>query len=339
MAKKTKTYDFIDLFAGIGGFHVAFNKTKRARCVFSSEWNPAARETYRHFFNDEAHLFTAGEKFFNKDITSIKGRAIKTDIPDFNILCGGFPCQPFSQVGQKKGFSDTRGTLFFNVEEIIAQKKPDVFFLENVRGLLTHKSGDTMRTILLSLFGSKSSGGLGYHMPTGFDGKPAGYFYVKASDYGVPQHRPRVFIIGFKDKNAAKSFSPPPPADVRIKDPGALGRILGHPNSADAKVYFDKAGTRERFIGFTLRCGGKGSGILDRRNWEHYWVRKSPRADIKPEKITEEMGLRLLGFPEHFRFPTSVRPTQRMRQLGNSVAVTAVEQWGLAIIKSLDSVL
>ena len=94
MAKKTKTYDFIDLFAGIGGFHVAFNKTKRARCVFSSEWNPAARETYRHFFNDEAHLFTAGEKFFNKDITSIKGRAIKTDIPDFNILCGGFPCQP-----------------------------------------------------------------------------------------------------------------------------------------------------------------------------------------------------------------------------------------------------
>ena len=337
MAKKP-IYKFIDLFAGIGGFHVAFNNTKRAQCVFASEWDPAARKTYRHNFNHGADkaLFANDDKYFQGDITKVDP---KSGIPAFDILCGGFPCQPFSQAGHKKGFSDTRGTLFFNVEEIIKQKKPDVFFLENVRGLLTHKSGDTMRTILMSLFGSKSSGGLGYHMPTGFDGKPAGYFYVKASDYGVPQHRPRVFIIGFKDKNAAKSFSPPPPVDVRIKDPGALGRILGHPNSADAKVYFDKAGTRERFIGFTLRCGGKGSGILDRRNWEHYWVRKSPSADIKPEKITEEMGLRLLGFPEHFSFPTSVRPTQRMRQLGNSVAVTAVEQWGLAIIKSLDSVL
>ena len=135
MAKKP-TYKFIDLFAGIGGFHVAFNNTNRAKCVFASEWDPAARKTYEHnFCKADPQLFADGHKYFAGDITRVDP---KEGIPDFDILCGGFPCQPFSQAGKKKGFSDTRGTLFFNVEEIIRTKRPRAFFLENVRGLITH---------------------------------------------------------------------------------------------------------------------------------------------------------------------------------------------------------
>ena len=200
MAKK---YKFIDLFAGIGGFHLAFNKTHRAKCVFASEWDPAARLTYEKFYGEsDPHLFQyAGTRRskFNKDITELKTvKDIKRAIPPFNILCGGFPCQPFSQAGKKLGFSDTRGTLFFNVEQIISVRRPDVFFLENVRGLLSHGGegqspgvGRTMEVILGKLF-KPAPEGLGYHKPIGFDGRRVGYFVVKASDYGVPQHRPRV---------------------------------------------------------------------------------------------------------------------------------------------------
>ena len=330
MAKKP-TYKFIDLFAGIGGFHVAFNNTNRAKCVFASEWDPAARKTYEHnFCKDDPHLFADGYKYFAGDITKVDP---KKGIPDFDILCGGFPCQPFSQAGQKKGFSDTRGTLFFNVEEIIRTKRPRAFFLENVRGLITHGGpsetvpgiGKTMETILSHLYGDKQSGGLGYHKPNG----TTGFFYVKASDFGVPQHRPRVFIIGFRDKKDAEAFYVP---ERQKLDENRLGKILG------GEVFFDEACTKPKAIGFTLRCGGKGSPIDDRRNWEHYFVKK--RGTSKPEiiKIHEKHGLLLNGFPADFEFPSSVSSKiARMKQLGNSVAVTAIQAWGESIIKALDS--
>jgi DNA (cytosine-5)-methyltransferase 1 len=323
-------YKFIDLFAGIGGFHVAFNNTKRAQCVFASEWDPAARKTYRHNFNHGAdmELFVDGDKYFQGDITKVNP---KTGIPSFDILCGGFPCQPFSQAGQKKGFADTRGTLFFNVEEIVRKKKPKAFFLENVRGLITHGGpsetvpgiGKTMETILNHLFGAKKAGGLGYYKPKG----TPGYFYVKASDFGVPQHRPRVFIIGFKSKKAAKSFVVPKSQPL---DEMRLGEILG------GEVFFDEECTKARKIGFTLRCGGKGSPINDRRNWEHYFVKKRGACKAGIVKINEELGLLLNGFPLGYRFPADVAKAARMKQLGNSVAVTAVQVWGSAIMDALD---
>ena len=329
MAKKP-AFKFIDLFAGIGGFHVAFNNTKRAQCVFASEWDPAARKTYRHNFNHGADkaLFANGDKYFQGDITKVDP---KSGIPAFDILCGGFPCQPFSQAGQKKGFSDTRGTLFFNVEEIIRVKQPAAFFLENVRGLITHGGpsetvpgiGKTMETILNHLFGDKKSGGLGYHKPKG----TPGYFYVKASDFGVPQHRPRVFIIGFKSKKAADSFVPPMPHPL---DDGRLGEILG------GETFFDQDCTKPRKIGFTLRCGGKGSPIDDRRNWEHYFVKKQSANNACIVKVNERHGLLLNGFPESYEFPPEVTKASRMKQLGNSVAVTAVQAWGVAIMDALD---
>jgi DNA (cytosine-5)-methyltransferase 1 len=328
---ENSTYRFIDLFAGIGGFHVAFNNTGRAQCEFASEWDPHARKTYRHWFNKglDKKLFKDNDKRFAGDITKVN---IDEDIPEFDILCGGFPCQPFSQAGQKKGFSDTRGTLFFNIEKIIKIKKPRAFFLENVRGLMKHGGdsstegiGKTLETIHNKLF--KKKGGLGYHPPKNSDG-PDGVFLVKASDYGLPQHRPRVFIIGFSKKKYAKKFKLPEKFKL---DDKRLGRILG------GETFFDADGKKPRSIGFTLRCGGKGSPIDDRRNWEHYYVKTSKNRKPVPLKITHKEGLLLNGFPDDFEFPEDVGITQRMKQLGNSVAVNAVQAWGESIINALDS--
>ena len=128
---------FIDLFAGIGGFHLALHNVG-AECVFASEWDDSARLTYEtNFRKISSNLFKNGN--FAGDITKVD----KKSIPDFDILCAGFPCQPFSQAGFKKGFSDIRGTLFFDIAEIIRVKKPKAFFLENVRGLYSHDEGRT----------------------------------------------------------------------------------------------------------------------------------------------------------------------------------------------------
>ena len=126
------SFTFIDLFAGIGGFHLAFHNLG-AECVFASEWDKHARETYKHNFKKKSpELFRNGN--FEGDITEVD----KRKIPDFDILTAGFPCQPFSQVGFQKGFEDTRGTLFFDIAEIIKIKQPKAYFLENVRHIYKH---------------------------------------------------------------------------------------------------------------------------------------------------------------------------------------------------------
>ena len=330
-SKKAKPHRFIDLFAGMGGFHIGLEQTGRAHCVFASEWDKAARATYESNFKDKSpKLFKRNKKGEQKRFASDITKVAPKSIPKFDILCGGFPCQPFSQAGHKKGFSDTRGTLFFRVEQIIREKEPKAFFLENVRGLIKHGGtcengedvGETMATILRHLYGPKPVG-LGYYPPEG----SKGYFHVKASDYGVPQYRPRVFIIGFKSKRAAARFSMPPPQAL---DDDALSKIMG------GRVSFDQAGKKLRKIGFTLRCGGKGSGIKDRRNWEHYYVRRKEDDKPKPVRIDERQALSLNGFPSSYSFPESVMPTSRLKQLGNSVAVPAIEAWARAIIAALD---
>ena len=153
----TQENTFVDLFAGIGGFHLACHLAgkdapvrKKSRCVFACEINEKARVTYKNYFQHiEPSLFK--DEKFAYDITKVDPHSVE----DFELLCAGFPCQPFSQVGHKKGFADTRGTLFFNVEEILRAKRPMAFFLENVRGLIKHggpsetlpKIGKTMETI------------------------------------------------------------------------------------------------------------------------------------------------------------------------------------------------
>jgi len=196
------TITFIDLFAGIGGFHLAFHNLG-AKCVFVSEWNNAARKTYKKNFEKIApELFAPDtiEQTFAGDITAVS----PGNIPDFDIITGGFPCQPFSQAGLKKGFNETRGTLFFDIANIIKEKQPRAFFLENVRGLLTHDDGRTFATIRRVLAEE-----LGYS-----------FFYkvIKASDYGVPQHRPRLFMVGFKDKIIDFEFPEPVKLTMTMDD-------------------------------------------------------------------------------------------------------------------------
>jgi DNA (cytosine-5)-methyltransferase 1 len=277
-------FTFIDLFAGIGGFHIALHNLG-GKCVFASEMDTHARKTYEHNFKKiSPELFK--NKMFNDDIRNMT----VSDIPDFDVLCAGFPCQPFSQAGHKRGFDDNhnseRGNLFFNIAEILEEKKPKAFFLENVRGLIKHDNGNTFKVIRNILEDE-----LGYSF----------YFkVVKASDYGLPQLRPRVFMIGFRDESIMKGFQFPPNKPLKY-------------NMSD--VWNGKC---SREIGFTLRVGGRGSTINDRRNWDAYNV------DGVVRQLGIEQGKKMQGFPPNYEFPVS--KTQGIKQLGNSVAIDAVRE-------------
>ena len=264
-------------------------------CVFASEIDEFARKTYEaNFYKTNPELFDNG--MYNQDIRSISPR----DIPDFDILCAGFPCQPFSQAGHKRGFEDNhnseRGNLFFNIAEIIEIKKPKAFFLENVRGLTTHDNGNTLKIIRNILENE-----LGYSF----------YFkIVHASDYGLPQLRPRAFMIGFRDENFMRGFHFPENKPLRFN----MSQVWG--------------GNCSREIGFTLRVGGRGSNIDDRRNWDSYLV------DGVVKQLSYVEGRKMQGFPDDFEFPVS--PRQAIKQLGNSVAVDAIQEVGKSMLGYLD---
>lgn len=284
---KNKPFTFIDLFAGIGGFHTAFHNLG-GECVFASEWDANARKTYEaNYKKTNPELFKNGN--FAGDITKVK----PTDIPDFDILTGGFPCQPFSQAGFKKGFEDTRGTLFFNIAQIIKKKKPKAFFIENVRHLLKHDDGETFATLKRVI---EKDLGYSFH-----------YKIVKASDFNLPQHRPRLFMVGFRNKKTPFSFPEP------VKLTKTISHIFG--------------GKAVKEIGYTLRVGGRGSKITDRRNWDSYMV------DGEVRRLTPKEGRKMMGFPNDFIFPVS--NNQAMKQLGNAVAIPAIQATAEQIIKSL----
>ncbi len=288
--KKNNKLKFIDLFAGIGGFHIAFHNAG-AECVFVSEWDGPAQKTYRHnLYKVSPEMFDSGN--FIGDITKVKPK----DIPDFDILTAGFPCQPFSQAGFKKGFSETRGTLFFDIVNIIKEKKPKAFFLENVRGLLSHDDGKTFKTIERII---KEELGYSFFPQV-----------VKASDFGLPQHRPRLFMVGFKDKTIHFKF-PEPVKELKY----TLSDIFN--------------GKCDKDIGFTLRVGGRGSKITDRRNWDAY------RVNGKIVQLGPKEGLKMQGFPDWYEFPPNFSRVQAMKQLGNSVAVPAIQAVAEEIVKTL----
>lgn len=268
---------FIDLFAGIGGFHEALTRLSM-ECVFASEIDEQARKTYlaNHKIDKTS---------FNRDIRSIA----PSEIPDHDILCAGFPCQPFSQAGYKKGFNDgdksERGNLFFCIIDILEAKKPAAYIIENVRHLLKHDNGRTFKIIC------KHLEDIGYNI---------NYKVLKASEYGLPQHRPRIFIVGFNKKLVdtfwAFNFPLPIPLKMTMSD-----------------VW---EGNCNRDIGFTLRVGGRRSPIDDRRNWDGYEV------NGEVVRIQPKQGIKMMGFPASFHFPVS--NTEAMKQLGNSVCVDVV---------------
>ena len=293
MNKKLK---FIDLFAGIGGFHLAL-KSLDMECVFTSEIDTHARKTYATNFKDK---YLDHPDLFAGDIWKVDYKKI----PDFDILCGGFPCQPFSQAGHKKGFKDNKdGNLFFSIEQILKNKKPKAFFLENVRHLKNHDNGNTFKIIYSTL--QK----LGYS----FD-----YKIIKASEFGLPQHRPRIYMVGFYKpyiKDMYKELAFTFPREIPLKKTMSdifKGRVTKELNSKE-----------ERKVGFTLRVGGGRSPINDRRNWDGYIVNN------KVVRIDSKKGLEMMGFPKSFKIP--VTENQAMKQLGNSVAVNVVKAVGKEI--------
>ncbi len=285
--KKTKKYKFIDLFAGIGGFHLAFDSAG-AECVFVSEWDDNARKTYEENFKKKSPLVFKNDNFVG-DITRVDPK----NIPDFDIICGGFPCQPFSQAGFKKGFEDDRGNLFFQIAQIIQVKRPKAFFLENVRNLFTHNNGETFLTIKKII-----EEDLGYSFY---------YKIVKGTDFGIPQHRPRLFMVGFRNKKIKFEFPEPLKLEKTMSD------IWG--------------GKCDKKVGYTLRVGGRGSDISDRRNWDSY------RVDGKVKRLSPLEGKKMMGLPDHFVFPVS--DAQAMKQLGNSVVVPAISAYAKKIIELL----
>ena len=290
--KNTEKLNFIDLFAGIGGFHIALDELG-AECVFASEINPYARKTYEH-----NHKLRSPKLFKRNNFAGDIKDVIPANIPDFDILCGGFPCQPFSQAGYKRGFQEARenrGNLFFDIVKIIAEKKPKAYFLENVRHIKNHDDGRSFDVIREQL--EK----LGYSFQ---------YKMVKASDHGLPQHRPRIFMVGFRGETTAEStfkFPEAEPLKMTMSD------IFGRPCN--------------KAIGYTLRVGGRGSGLMDRRNWDSYAV------DGEVLRLTSKEGKVMMGLPKDFAFPVS--ETQAMKQLGNSVAVPAVKATANKMIEYL----
>ena len=287
-------YKFIDLCAGIGGFHLALHKLG-LECVFASEIEESARKSYeKNFKKISPTLFSKNR--FNKNIFELNTK----DIPKFDILCAGFPCQPFSQIGYKKGFKENlegRGNLFFEIERILKDKRPKAFLLENVQHIVNHDGGNTFSTIRERIENLKYS------------------FYshlIRASDFNLPQLRPRTFMVGFSDEKPHDPlFEFPQP--IKLKK--TMSDVFG--------------GKCSREIGFTLRLGGAGSGIDDRRNWDRYLV------DGREVLITPDHGKAMQGFPKSHYLADS--RTKSMKLLGNSVAVNVVKAIGKQMLRYIEN--
>ncbi|MBU0660931.1 DNA cytosine methyltransferase [Patescibacteria group bacterium] len=303
---------FIDLFAGIGGIRIPFDEIGY-NCVFTSEWDKFSQQTYKDNFGECP----------DGDITKIK----VADIPKHNIILAGFPCQPFSNAGLKKGFQDTRGTLFFYIEKIIAYHKPELVFLENVKGFKSHDKGNTFKIVKESL--EK----LDYHV---FDK------IFNAKDFGVPQNRERIYIIAFNKKKVKNynEFVFPTPSYKKVK----LGDILEE--KVDEKYTIsDKlwAGHKRRKEAHKLKGNGFGYSLFDANS--AYTSTMSARyykdgseilirqKNKNPRKITPREASRLQGFPKDFVL--TVSNVQCYKQFGNSVAVPVIR----AIAKKIEKVL
>lgn len=325
---KDPKFTFIDLFAGVGGFRLAMQNLG-GKCVFSSEIDRFAKNTYEHNF---------GEVPFG-DITKIN----ENNVPEHNILCAGFPCQAFSIAGKRKGFKDeTRGTLFYDIARIIKTKQPKAFFLENVKGLTNHDKGRTLKTILKVLRKD-----LGYFVP-----EPK---IMNAKDFGVPQNRERIFIIGFrKDLNITKFEYPKPLkkklvfSDIKEKNKVSVKYYLSTTYQSTLKRHKERHANKGNGFGFEIipdnKCanaivvGGMGRErniVIDCRLTDF-----TPITKIKGEvnrdgwrRMTPREYARLQGFPDKFEIPVS--DAQAYKQFGNSVAVPAILATAEKIIEKL----
>lgn len=301
-------FTFIDLFAGIGGIRLGFESIN-GECVFTSEWDKPCQKTYEANFGE----IPAG------DITKIKPE----EIPPFDVLLAGFPCQPFSMAGKKMGFNDTRGTLFFDIAKIIKHHNPKVVFLENVKNLGSHDKGKTLTVIINTL---KE---LGYQVQ---------YQVLNAKDFGVPQNRARIYIIGFKNE---VSFTFPKPSGIKTR----LGDILEE-NVPEKYTISDKlwAGHQRRKQSHKEKGNGFGYSLFNSESVytstisARYYKDGSEiliEQDGKnPRKLTPREAARLQGYKDSFIIPVS--DVQAYKQFGNSVCVPVIKALAKAVDKAIN---
>ncbi len=324
---KHPKFTFIDLFAGIGGIRLAFQNIG-GKCVFSSEWDRYAQITYEKNF---------GEVPFG-DITKINEK----DIPEHDILVAGFPCQAFSIAGKRGGFDDTRGTLFFDVARILKEKKPKAFFLENVKGLINHDKGKTLKVILNTLRED-----LDYYVP-----EPQ---IINAKDFGVPQNRERIFIVGFKKDFKVNEFKYPNPLNKRVNindiiedKPVSVKYYLSTQYLNTLEEHKKRHEIKGNGFGYeiisndsianAIVVGGMGRErnlIIDNRLTDF-----TPVTHIKGvvnrngiRRMTPREWARLQGFPDEFIIDVS--DAQAYKQFGNSVAVPAVQATAKEVVKKI----
>lgn len=296
-------FKFIDLFCGIGGIRIPFEENG-GTCVFSSEIDKYAQQTYEANFGEKPQ----------GDITKIEPQTI----PDHDILLAGFPCQPFSIIGEKKGFLDTRGTLFFNIENILRAKKPKCFLLENVKGLRSHDNGKTFKTIITKLEQ------MDYKVYS---------TVLNSLDFGIPQKRERTYIVGFLED---VDFTFPTTGSQKL----TLEDILEPEEKIDKSLFVSETILNKRMqkvkkgyvtpsiwhenktgnisalpYSCALRAGGSYNYLLING------VRRPSAREL----------LRLQGFPENYKIVVSY--TQHRKQLGNSVSVPVIREIAKNILK------
>lgn len=330
-------FSFIDLFAGIGGIRYPFQK-QGGHCVFTSEWDKFSKKTYAANFGEVP----------KGDITKIAAK----DIPPHDVLLAGFPCQAFSQAGLKQGFNDTRGTMFFEIQRILAYHRPKAFLLENVKQLKGHDHGRTLKTILSILEGTtvpeipetvpmseearKSLGAkLNYRV---------GYRVLKAANFGVPQNRERIYIIGFDRDQIAAADEADICTDIfnrlaTITCTTRLGDILENNASVDPKYTISDrllaghirrlAEHKEKGNGFGYSVFTKDSPYTNTISARYYKDGSEiliDQSDIgkNPRKLTPRECARLQGFPKEFNVD-AVSDCQAYRQFGNSVSIPVIQ--------------
>ncbi len=308
----TNQFKFIDLFAGIGGFRLAMEELG-GECVFSSEWDEKAQETYKANFDELPE----------GDITEIPEGEIKKH----DVLCAGFPCQAFSVSGKRRGFEDTRGTLFFDIARIANHHKPKVLFLENVKHFVNHDGGKTIKVVHETL---KKIGYDVYHE------------VLNASEYGVPQSRKRVYIVAFRKDLKIKEFKFPKPTfeEVTLKkflqsNRKAKNQVvtkykqikINETEKQKKKSVFapirigtiNGGGQGERIYspdGHAITLSAYGGGIASKTG--AYLINGTVR------KLTPRECANIMGFPSEFIIPVS--DSQAYKQFGNSVAVPVVKR-------------
>lgn len=330
------SFRFIDLFAGIGGIRLPFQEFG-GECVFTSEWDKFAKKTYASNFGE---LPTG-------DITSISSESI----PEHDLLLGGFPCQAFSQAGLRQGFSDTRGTLFFEIQRILVKRRPKAFLLENVKQLKGHDKGKTLKTIIDILTGNND-----ISIPSGAPisdearlclseklNYAVDYRVLKATNFGVPQNRERVYLIGFDrdqypnidlDKELHKIFCSLESKSSETR----LGDVLEKNSEVNCKYTIsDKllAGHQRRRVEHAKKGNGFGFSVFNAESKycntisARYYKDGSEilidQSDIgkNPRKLTPRECARIQGFPENF-VVDAVSDNQIYKQFGNSVSVPVI---------------